>query len=136
MRYKGIPVLLIGLVISALLVGCGVPKQKYESLLKEKNALQSQCEKISGEKNAISAEFTKLQEAKTALKDLSDKLQSEKTALRKECDTMLDDKVSISAERDKVVNEKKVLEERVASLEKDLDTAKAAVAAAASVTRK
>lgn len=124
MKYKSLSILLAIFFISTILVGCGVPKDKYDNLLKEKQTLQAKYDNLLGEKTALRAEFDKIVEEKIALRNEYDKLQNEKNALRKEYDVMVDEKIGIRAEYDKALSDKKILEERVSTLEKELKAAK------------
>lgn len=95
-------ILLISVVFLSTLTGCGVSKNKYETLLNEKIALEEKLDMITKSRDVLRAEYENLLKEKI---DLSAKLETEtneKNALRGEYNKLLDDKVALKAAYDKI----------------------------------
>ncbi|MFH1189870.1 MAG: hypothetical protein V1682_04200 [Candidatus Omnitrophota bacterium] len=93
------------LSIAVLTAGCGVPKDKYESLLNEKIALEEKAAVAIKAKDALRNEYDTLLNEKM---DQATKLQTavnEKAALKSEYDKLLDEKISLKAAYDKLLAE-------------------------------
>lgn len=97
MAMKGLLLMLV--LVLAFMMGCGVPKAKYDELTEEKAALEAECESLT--------------EAKAELEVSCAKLASDKEALQ--------------AERNRLVGERDGLRARVAELEERLRAAEAEV---------
>jgi predicted nuclease with TOPRIM domain len=93
--------------------GCGVPKDKYDSLLNEKIALEEKANVLARSKDALKKEYDNLLAEKM---DISTKLEtsnSEKVALKSEYDKLLDEKIALKAAYDKLLAENKDLQDRL-----------------------
>lgn len=101
-----------------LTAGCGVPKEKYNQLMREKQALNDQLTMAQTEKSNLQKENGALtQELADARAKLEEAL-GEKQALREEYDRLVDEKISLKNDHDRLLREKQVLESRVFELEK------------------
>ncbi len=107
----------IGLVVMVLslvaVVGCGVPKDKYEALLNEKIALEEKASVLTKAREALKAEYDNLLSEKM---DASTKLETavnERAALKAEYDKILDEKIALKAAYDKLVAENKALQDSI-----------------------
>lgn len=113
MRHLWIVALLL-----AFLTGCGVPKERYHQLLREKQDLNDQLTITTTEKKKLLQENEKLakelSDARAALEDVL----GEKQALREEYDRLVDEKISLKNDHDRILREKQVLESRIFDLEK------------------
>ena len=100
--------------IAALLAGCGVPKDKYESVLNEKIVLEEKVNVLTKSRDALKNEYDTLLNEKM---DLATKLETtinEKAALKTEYDKILDEKVTLRASYDKLQAEMKVVQDSLA----------------------
>lgn len=106
-------ILLIILVCAALitLTGCGVSKNKYESLLNEKIALEEKLNLITKSRDALRAEYESLLKEKMDLASKAETLANEKEALKGEYDKLLNEKVSLKAAYDKITGAQSVVKE-------------------------
>ena len=91
------------------LVGCGVPKDKYEALLNEKIALEEKVTVLTASKDALKKEYDNLLKDKMDLATKMETLTNEKTALKGEYDKLLDEKVALKAAYDKLQQDTKGL---------------------------
>jgi len=89
-------------VISFSLTGCGVSKNKYETLLNEKTALEEKLDLLTKSRDALRVEYENLLKDKMDLASKVDTLTNEKNALKGEYDKLLDEKVSLKAAYDKL----------------------------------
>jgi len=113
MRRLAIFVLLLFLVS-----GCGISKNKYNELLREKEELNDRLTMAMTETGNLKRGNEKLTtELSTARTEL-EKALGEKIALRQEFDRLVDEKVTLKNEHDRFLREKQVLEARVFELEK------------------
>ncbi|MCM8760999.1 MAG: hypothetical protein NC938_03410 [Candidatus Omnitrophica bacterium] len=98
---------LICVVISLVaIIGCGVPKDKYESLLNEKIMLEEKVSVLTKAKEALKKEYDNLLAEKMDLAMKLETVTNEKAALKSEYDKILDEKVAIKAAYDKLQAEK------------------------------
>lgn len=89
-------------VISFSLTGCGVSKNKYETLLNERIALEEKLNLLTRSRDALRGEYENLLKSKMDLASKVETLTNEKNALKGEYDKLLDEKVSLKAAYDKV----------------------------------
>jgi predicted nuclease with TOPRIM domain len=95
-------VILITAVVSLSLTGCGISKNKYETLLNEKIALEEKLSLLTKSRDALRSEYENLLKDKMDLASKMETLTNEKSALKDEYDKLLDEKVSLKAAYDKV----------------------------------
>jgi hypothetical protein len=88
-------------VISLSLTGCGVSKNKYETLLNEKIALEEKLSLLTKSRDALRSEYENILKEKMDMASKAETLANEKTALKEEYDKLLDEKVSLKAAYDK-----------------------------------
>lgn len=89
-------------LISSVVAGCGVSKNKYEALMNEKIALEEKLNILTKSKDALRSEYEDILKEKM---DLAAKLETavnEKSALKTEYDKLLDEKVALRASYDKI----------------------------------
>ena len=104
---KLVVVLLVLCLSLASLAGCSVSKDKYESLLNEKVALEEKVGILATARDAIKNEYDNLLKEKM---DISTKLEivtNEKAALKSEYDKILDEKIAVKAAYDMLLAESK-----------------------------
>ncbi|MDP2928999.1 MAG: hypothetical protein Q8O01_02915 [Candidatus Omnitrophota bacterium] len=89
-------------VVSFTLVGCGVSKNKYETLLNEKIALEEKLNLLTKSRDALRSEYENMLRDKMDLASRAETIANEKNALKSEYDRLLDEKVSLKAAYDKV----------------------------------
>lgn len=114
MKLANVLCILVVLCVAVSLAGCGVSKDKYETLLNEKIALEEKVNVIEKAKDALKNEYDNLLKEKM---DLSTKLEivtNEKNALKGEYDKILDEKITIKAAHDKLISENKELRDKLA----------------------
>ena len=100
--------------LAGLLMGCGVPKDKYEAVLNEKIVLEEKVGVLTKAKDALKNEYDALLNEKM---DLATKLETainEKAALKSEYDKILDEKISLKASYDKLQAEMKAVQDSLA----------------------
>lgn len=115
MKYANVLSLAIILCFAVSLAGCGISKDKYETLLNEKIALEEKVNIVARAKDALKNEYDNLLKEKM---DLSTKLEvvtNEKNAMKGEYDKILDEKIVIKAAHDKLIAENKELRDRLAN---------------------
>ena len=106
--------LLVVTAISLLsLAGCGVPKDKYESLLNEKITLEEKVTVLTASKDALKKEYDNLLKDKMDIATKLETLTNEKTAMKGEYDKILDEKITLKAAYDKLLAENKDLQEKL-----------------------
>ncbi len=105
-------------VISLSLTGCGVSKNKYETLLNEKIALEEKLNLLTKSRDALRSEYESLLKDKMDLASKVETLTNEKSALKGEYDKILDEKVSLKAAYDKVSVPKEVQEVQEKAIKK------------------
>ena len=96
-------VLIAIFVSSVALVGCGVSKSKYESLLNEKIALEERAAVLTKANEALKNEYDSLLKGKMDLATKVETIGNEKNALKGEYDKILNEKVVLKAEYDKLL---------------------------------
>jgi len=89
-------------VISFSLTGCGISKNKYETLINEKIALEEKLDLLTRSRDALRSEYENLLKTKMDLASKVETLTNEKNALKGEYDKLLDEKISLKAAYDKV----------------------------------
>ena len=99
----------LGLVAMTLavigLVGCGVPKDKYEALLNDKVILEEKVTVLVKAKDALKNEYDNLLKEKMDLATKLEVVTNEKAALKNEYDKILDEKISAKAAYDKLLTD-------------------------------
>lgn len=101
----------IVLSVAGLLIGCGVPRDKYEAVLNEKIILEEKVAVMMKAKDALKNEYDALLNEKM---DQATKLETsinEKAALKAEYDKLLDEKISLKAAYDKLLAESRAVQE-------------------------
>jgi predicted nuclease with TOPRIM domain len=99
-------------IVSFSLTGCGVSKNKYESLFNEKIALEEKLGLLTKSRDVLRSEYENLLKEKMDLASKVETLMNEKTALKGEYDKLLDEKVSLKAAYDKMAASKEVKDEQ------------------------
>ena len=99
---KYISLFVLAVFITSALSGCGVSKNKYETLLNEKIALEEKLGLITKSRDALRGEYENLLKEKMDLASKVDVLANEKTALKGEYDKILDEKITLKAAYDKI----------------------------------
>ena len=102
-----------------LATGCGVSKNKYNELMREKQALNDQLTMVTTEKNRLQKENEALNKDLADARTKLENVLGEKQALRQEYDRLVDEKISLKNDHDRLLREKQVLEARVFELEKN-----------------
>lgn len=102
MKFMKLFVLCITAVSITALAGCGVPKDKYESALKDKAALEEKVSVLNISKDALKKEYENLTKENMELTAKVETLTNEKAALKSEYDKILDEKVVLKAAYDKL----------------------------------
>lgn len=105
--------LVIVCVALSFVVGCGVSKDKYNSLLNEKVALEEKAAVLAKAKDALKGEYDALLKEKMDLATQVQTLINEKAALKGEYDKLLDEKVSLKAAYDKLQADNQELQARI-----------------------
>lgn len=100
--------------LAGLLLGCGVPKDKYEAALNEKIILEEKVGVITKAKEALKNEYDALLNEKMDLATKFETLTNEKAALKAEYDKLLDEKIALKASYDKLVAENKAMQDSLA----------------------
>ncbi|MBP7055424.1 MAG: hypothetical protein KBB52_01030 [Candidatus Omnitrophica bacterium] len=114
MKLANIIVISLVCVSLAFVVGCGVSKDKYKSLLNEKVGLEEKVAVLTKAKDAMKAEYDNLLKEKMDLSTQVQTLTNEKAALKGEYDKLLDEKVALKAAYDKLQAENQELQVRLA----------------------
>jgi predicted nuclease with TOPRIM domain len=99
--------------VAGLLIGCGIPREKYEAALNEKIVLEEKVAASMKAKDALKNEYDALLNEKM---DQATKLETsinEKAALKSEYDKLLDEKISLKAAYDKLLAESRAIQESV-----------------------
>ncbi len=112
---KVVGLFLMVISLTAVLIGCGVPKDKYEAVVNEKIVLEEKVSVLTKAKDALKNEYDTLLNEKM---DIATKLETainEKAALKSEYDKLLDEKISLKAAYDKLQAETKAAQEVLAS---------------------
>ena len=89
------------------LAGCGVSKDKYESLLSEKIVLEEKVNILTQAKDALKSEYDNILKEKMDLATKLEVLTNEKAALKGEYDKILDEKIAVKAAYDSLLAESK-----------------------------
>jgi predicted nuclease with TOPRIM domain len=100
--------------LSVAVIGCGISKDKYESLLTEKIALEERVNVLSRAKDALKNEYDNLLKEKMDVATKLETVTNEKAALKSEYDKLLDEKIALKAAYDKLLAENKELQEKAA----------------------
>jgi len=85
------------------LAGCGVSKNKYESLQNEKILLEEKVGVLNKSRDALKNEYDNLLKEKMDLATKLETVTNEKAALKSEYDKILDEKITLKAAYDKLV---------------------------------
>jgi predicted nuclease with TOPRIM domain len=93
---------------AALLAGCGVPKDKYETVLNEKIALEEKVAVAIKAKDALKNEYDMLLNEKMEQATRLGTAINEKAALKAEYDKLLDEKISLKAAYDKLLADSRI----------------------------
>lgn len=113
MRYVKVAGLLLVIASLISIAGCGVSKDKYESLLNDKIALEEKVIILTKSKEALKGEYDGLLKEKMDLATKVETLTNEKAALKSEYDKLLDEKVVLRAAYDKLLAENKELQNKL-----------------------
>ena len=122
MKFLKPATLLFLIVLLSTIAGCGVSKNKYETLLNEKIALEGKLNLITKSRDALRAEYENLLKEKM---DISAKLETatnEKNALKGEYDKLLDEKVTLKAAYDKAAADKVAAQQSQVQVVKEAKT--------------
>ena len=103
------------LALTVALTGCGVSKDKYESLLNDKVALEEKANVLAKAKDALKNEYDNLLKDKMDLATKAETITNEKSALKGEYDKLLDEKIVLKAAYDKLEAENKDLKKKSAA---------------------
>ncbi len=107
------------LVLAVLfLAGCGVSKEKYNELRRERDKLRDQVTVLTKEKGDLEKEKETVKEELAESRSKLAEALGEKSALREEYDRLVDIKISLKNDHDRLLREKQVLESRIFELEK------------------
>jgi len=115
MKFTKFFLLFVAAVSLVSLAGCGVPKDKYESLQNEKIALEEQVTVLKASKDALKKEYDNLLKDKMDLATKMETVTNEKTALKGEYDKILDEKITLKASYDKLLSENKDMQDTLKS---------------------
>lgn len=115
MRLADTMCLLLVLCVAVSLAGCGISKDKYETLLNEKIALEEKANVVSRAKDALKNEYDSLLKEKMDLATKLEVVTNEKNAMKGEYDKILDEKITIKAAHDKLVAENRELRDKPAN---------------------
>jgi len=108
MRYmKLVTVLLVSCFALASLAGCGVSKEKYDTLLNEKVVLEEKVGLLTTARDALKNEYDNLLKEKMDLSTKLETVTNEKAALKSEYDKILDEKIAVKAAYDTLLAESK-----------------------------
>ena len=105
-RLIGVMVLLVSLVS---MVGCGISKDKYNTLLEEKVTLEEKAVVLTKGRDALKKEYDTLLKEKMDLATKNEIMTNEKNALKEEYDKLLDEKIAVKAAYDKLLADNKDL---------------------------
>ena len=100
--------------LTGLLIGCGVPRDKYEAALNEKIILEEKVGVLMKSRDALKNEYDVILNEKMELATKVETLVNEKAALKGEYDKLLDEKITLKAAYDKLVAESKVAQDSIA----------------------
>lgn len=112
MKLLNIVALVLVCVSLAFVVGCGVSKDKYNTLLNEKVGLEEKVAVLTKARDAMKTEYDSLLKEKMDLATQVQTLVNEKAALKGEYDKILDEKVALKAAYDKLQAENQELQVR------------------------
>ncbi|MFA5146906.1 MAG: hypothetical protein WC515_06020 [Candidatus Omnitrophota bacterium] len=87
--------------------GCGISKDKYETLLNEKIMLEEKASVLVKAKDALKNEYDNLLKEKMDLATRVETTANEKNALKSEYDKLLDEKIALKASYDKLLADSK-----------------------------
>ena len=99
-------VFIAGIFILFQLSGCGISKEKYETLLDEKIALEEKVTVLAKAKDALKNEYDNLLKEKMDLATKVETVANERAALKGEYDKLLDEKIVVKAAYDKLLAER------------------------------
>lgn len=100
------------LITVVAIAGCGISKEKYESVLNEKIILEEKASVLVKAKDALKNEYDNLLNEKMDLATKLETVTNEKNALKGEYDKLLDEKISLKAAYDKLLAENKELQDK------------------------
>ena len=100
--FKSTALLVLVAFVSIAISGCGVSKNKYETLLNEKIALEEKLNILTKSRDALRAEYENILKEKMDLAAKLETAMNEKNALKSEYDKLLDEKVTLKASYDKL----------------------------------
>ena len=112
LKIIGLCCMVVSLV--GLLIGCGVPRDKYEAALNEKIILEEKVGVLMKAKEALKNEYDTILNEKMELATKAETLANEKTALKEEYDKLLDEKITLKAAYDKLLAESKSIQDSLA----------------------
>jgi len=95
------------------LVGCGVSKEKYATLLNDKIVLEEKVVVLTKSKDALKNEYDNLLKEKMDLATRVETMTNEKSAMKGEYDKILEEKITLKAAYDKLLAENKELNNKL-----------------------
>ena len=95
------------------IVGCGISKEKYETLLNDKIILEEKVIVLTKSKDALKNEYDNLLKDKMDLATRIETMTNEKTAMKGEYDKILEEKITLKAAHDKLLAESKELQNKL-----------------------
>lgn len=109
---KGMTLFVVTISLMSL-VGCGISKEKYDTLLNDKIVLEEKVIVLTKSKDALKNEYDNLLREKMDLATRAETMTNEKTALKGEYDKILDEKITLKAAYDKLLAENKELQNKL-----------------------
>jgi predicted nuclease with TOPRIM domain len=103
MKVIKLAALFIVIASLATLTGCGISKDKYNSLLSEKISLEEKVNVLIKSRDALKNEYDNLLKDKMDIATKLETVINEKNALKGEYDKLLDEKVATKAAYDKLL---------------------------------
>ena len=115
MRYTKWVTFLVASICIIAISGCGISKDKYESILSEKIVLEEKVIALTKSKDALKNEYDNILKEKMDLATKAEVVNNEKAALKGEYDKILDEKITLKAAYDKLLAENKELQKKLGS---------------------
>jgi len=113
MRCARLAIVCIMIVSLFSLAGCGVSKDKYDSILNEKIVLEEKVVALAKSKDALKDEYDNILKEKMDIATRLGTLTNEKAALKGEYDKILDEKITLKAAYEKLLAENKELHDKL-----------------------
>lgn len=103
---KGMAIFVV-IISLASLAGCGVSKEKYETLLNDKIVLEEKVIILTKSKDVLKNEYDSLLKEKMELATRVETVTNERAAMKGEYDKILEEKITLKAAYDKLLAENK-----------------------------